>query len=102
MIPLPDPDAPANSDSHPTNWPEYPVGSTVLALYPETTCLYRAEVVQGIKETRVRTEQLEPYIITDRRPQAAAGLRMYRLRFEDDDDQVHLVSAQWVVEWGGP
>jgi len=84
MIPLPDMDAPHHSDMHPNNWPEYPVGSAVLALYPETTCLYRAEVVQGPKETR----------------QTAPGVRVYRLKFEDDDDQVHVVTAQWVVDWG--
>lgn len=28
---------------------------------------------------------------------------MYKLKFEDDNDQEHGVSAQWVVEWpGGP
>ena len=37
IIPLPDPKAPV---SH-----EFPVGSTVLALYPDTSCFYRAEVV---------------------------------------------------------
>ena len=32
-----------------------------------------------------------------------ASVPMYKLKFEDDDDQEHHVSAQWVVEWpGGP
>ena len=26
---------------------------------------------------------------------------MYKLKFEDDDDQEHFVGAQWVVEWPG-
>ena len=26
---------------------------------------------------------------------------MYKLKFEDDDNQEHSVAAQWVVEWPG-
>lgn len=25
----------------------------------------------------------------------------YKLKFEDDDNQEHAVTAQWVVEWPG-
>ena len=33
--------------------------------------------------------------------QVGPAKQAYRLRFEDDDDQVHTVKAQWVVEWPG-
>jgi SAGA-associated factor 29 len=26
---------------------------------------------------------------------------IYKLKFEDDDNQEHSVSAEWVVEWPG-
>lgn len=57
MIPLPDPNASPNSSTHPNNYPEFPAGFTVMALYPDTSCFYRAEVIQGPKDpqnTRVR------------------------------------------------
>lgn len=75
VIPLPDPKALSSQDFH--------VGSTVLALYPDTSCFYRAEVVA-----------------TPKQMQAASGARQptYKLKFEDDDNQEHAVSAEWVVE----
>jgi len=30
---------------HPNSYEEYPVGSVVMGLYPDTSCFYRAEVV---------------------------------------------------------
>lgn len=45
ILPLPDPDAPAGSPAHLNVYPEFPVGSTVMALYPDTSCFYRAEVI---------------------------------------------------------
>jgi hypothetical protein len=45
IIPLPDPTAPQNSASHQSAYPVFPAGSTVMALYPDTSCFYRAEVV---------------------------------------------------------
>ena len=45
ILPLPDPDAPAGSPAHLTVYPEFSVGSTVMALYPDTSCFYRAEVI---------------------------------------------------------
>lgn len=44
LIPLGDPNAPTNSPQHPNNYPEFPRGHTVLALYPDTSCFYRARV----------------------------------------------------------
>ena len=51
MIPLPDPDVPQNSPSHPNAYPEFPAGSTVMALYPDTSCFYRAEVTEDREQT---------------------------------------------------
>lgn len=45
ILPLPDPDAPAGSSAHLDVYPVFSVGSTVMALYPDTSCFYRAEVI---------------------------------------------------------
>jgi hypothetical protein len=45
LLPLPEQDVPASSLSHVSNYPEFPVGSYVMALYPDTSCFYRAEVI---------------------------------------------------------
>ncbi|KIP05359.1 hypothetical protein PHLGIDRAFT_108337 [Phlebiopsis gigantea 11061_1 CR5-6] len=86
IIPLPDMTAPPDSAAHLNAYPEFPTGSTVMALYPDTSCFYRAEVL------------VSP---TDMAKDAAKQMPMYKLKFEDDDDQEHLVGAQWVVEWPG-
>ncbi|EPQ54487.1 hypothetical protein GLOTRDRAFT_106180 [Gloeophyllum trabeum ATCC 11539] len=77
IIPLPDPNAPPDSAAHLDAYQDFPAGSTVMALYPDTSCFYKAEM--GHKHPP-----------------------MYKLKFEDDDDQEHVVSAQLVVEWPGP
>ncbi|KAI5122784.1 hypothetical protein M0805_000128 [Coniferiporia weirii] len=87
MIPLPDPDAPPNGPSHPNAYPVFSAGSTVMALYPDTSCFYRAEVTEVIPAPR--------------ESRLLSAKQAYRLRFEDDDDQIHTVAAQWVVEWPG-
>ncbi|KAL5520121.1 hypothetical protein ACEPAG_1781 [Sanghuangporus baumii] len=87
MIPLPDPDAPPNSPSHPNAYPIFSTGSTVMALYPDTSCFYRAEVIEVVDAPR--------------EGRVGSAKQAYRLRFEDDDDQVHTVKSQWVVEWPG-
>lgn len=50
IIPLPDPNAPPTSASHVNAYPEFPTGSTVMALYPDTSCFYRAEVIATPKD----------------------------------------------------
>ena len=45
LLPLPEQDVPANNPNHVNNYPEFPVGSFVMALYPDTSCFYRAEVI---------------------------------------------------------
>ena len=56
MVPLPDTDALVTSPSHVTAYPEFQVGATVMALYPDTSCFYRAEVIQTpTQSSRVRS-----------------------------------------------
>ncbi|KAJ2932648.1 hypothetical protein H1R20_g4459, partial [Candolleomyces eurysporus] len=62
--------------------PEFQIGSTVLGLYPDTSCFYRADVVATPKSL-----------------QSAGRQPVYKLRFEDDDNQEHTVAAEWVVEY---
>lgn len=50
IIPLPDPNAAPNSAAHPNAYQEFPAGSTVMALYPDTSCFYRAEVIASPKD----------------------------------------------------
>ncbi|KAI9573696.1 SGF29 tudor-like domain-containing protein [Boletus coccyginus] len=90
IIPLPDPNAVPNSAAHPNAYQEFPAGSTVMALYPDTSCFYRAEVIASPKD-------LQP----SGRGTSSKHISMYKLKFEDDDDQEHSVLAQWVVEWPG-
>lgn len=89
IIPLPDPTAPPNSASHQSAYPVFPVGATVMALYPDTSCFYRAEVLASPND-------MHP---PGRRTQGAQSRPTYKLKFEDDGDQEHSVSAQMVVEW---
>lgn len=60
MIPLPDPNALPGSAAHVSAYQEFAAGATVMALYPDTSCFYRAEVISTPKEMqpngRVRKE----------------------------------------------
>jgi len=82
ILPLPDPDAPLGSPAHLNVYPEFPVGSTVMALYPDTSCFYRAEV-----------------IATPDRAITSSKVPAYKVKFEDDEGMEHSVSAFWVVEF---
>jgi len=90
IIPLPDPTAPPGSPAHVSSYQEFPAGSTVMALYPDTSCFYRAEVIATPKD-------FQP----PGRGPPSSKQSMYKLKFEDDDNQEHSVAAQWVVEWPG-
>lgn len=50
IIPLPDLNAPVGSAAHLNAYQEFPAGSTVMALYPDTSCFYRAEVISTPKD----------------------------------------------------
>ncbi|KAI0278289.1 SGF29 tudor-like domain-containing protein [Russula aff. rugulosa BPL654] len=91
IIPLPDKDASPGSPAHLGAYQEFSTGSTVMALYPDTSCFYRAEVIASPKD-----------IPTQGRVTVQGSGTYYKLKFEDDDDQEHLVSAAEVVEWPGP
>lgn len=52
IVPLPDPNVPPNHPSHLNSYPEFPARSTVMALYPDTSCFYRAEVLASPKEVQ--------------------------------------------------
>ena len=109
IIPLPDPTASPNSASHQSAYPIFPAGSTVMALYPDTSCFYRAEVVAspsdmhpaGRVSVLVPVSVRSPHVGPKRAAQGAQSRPVYKLKFEDDGDQEHSVSAQLVVEWPG-
>ncbi|KAH9979962.1 SGF29 tudor-like domain-containing protein [Lactifluus volemus] len=91
IIPLPDKDAPPGNAAHISAYQEFPTGATVMALYPDTSCFYRAEVIASPRD-----------IPTQGRVSGQnSGATYYKLKFEDDDDQEHMVSAAEVVEWPG-
>ncbi|EJD50702.1 hypothetical protein AURDEDRAFT_111917 [Auricularia subglabra TFB-10046 SS5] len=81
MLPLPD----MESKDPFRDVPAFLPGQTVLALYPETTSFYRAQIISGGPR--------------DRNAGANKNSATYRLKFDDDEDQEKLVSAQWVVEY---
>ncbi|KAF8264759.1 SGF29 tudor-like domain-containing protein [Lactarius quietus] len=87
IIPLPVKDASVGSPAHISAYQEFHTGATVLALYPDTSCFYRAEVVASPKDIPTQGRN--------------SGTAYYKLKFEDDDDQEHMVSAAEVVEWPG-
>ncbi|KAI0648080.1 SGF29 tudor-like domain-containing protein [Trametes meyenii] len=93
IIPLPDPNAPPESAAHLHAYPEFATGATVMALYPDTSCFYRAEVIASPRD-------LNPSGRGNGTTKQGT-VPMYKLKFEDDDDQEHMVSAHWVVEWPG-
>ena len=53
IVPLPDPDAHPSNPSHLNAYQEFPVGSIVLALYPDTSCFYRAEVLASPRDMQL-------------------------------------------------
>lgn len=50
LIPLPDPESSPTSASHPNAYDEYQTGTTVLGLYPDTSCFYTAVVAGGPRD----------------------------------------------------
>ncbi|KAK0504039.1 SGF29 tudor-like domain-containing protein [Armillaria luteobubalina] len=77
IIPLPDPNAPAGAPESISVCPEYGKGTIVLALYPDTSF------------TPPR----------DMQPTGRSYLPTYELKFEDDEEQSQIISAQYVVEF---
>lgn len=89
IILLPDPAAPTTSSAHPSNLDDFPRGSQVLALYPDTTSFYRATVVSAPAAGSGNRGQ--------RAADPAAKPGVYRLAFVDDGDHIHEVDKDLVV-----
>jgi len=85
IVPLPDPEAAPGSAAHLSLHPTFPVGSVVLALYPDTSCFYRAEVIATP--------------LPDRSSPSTKYTPTYKVKFEDDDDMTHSVNSYWVVQF---
>ncbi|KAG8905633.1 hypothetical protein FRB99_008536 [Tulasnella sp. 403] len=79
-------DALESFPSHPNAYDEYPPGTSVLGLYPDTSCFYKAVVIAGPRDPPPAGTR------------SAGQAKSYRLKFEDDDDQIRAVHVQWVVE----
>jgi len=99
LLPLPDPDAPASNPGHLSHYPEFPVGATVMALYPDTSCFYRAEVIATRTVDRVRCLLISPSTFPHFLKSSANKTPMYKVKFEDDEDMEHAISAHFVVEF---
>jgi len=91
LIPLPDPKAQPNSAAHPSQYPELSKGTVVLALYPDTTAFYRAEVAATPRDTLVAGLRTAP--------QVARAPGPYHVKFDDDDDELRDVTADMLVEF---
>ena len=103
MVPLPDP---ANrAGTVPID--EYPPGSEVMGLYPDTTSFYRAWVATPPSGGKVRALPILHSFFADHvlilpchhQKKSAREAPVYQLRFEDDGDQVLGVHPDYVVEW---
>ncbi|KAG1152644.1 hypothetical protein G6F37_005780 [Rhizopus arrhizus] len=71
LIPVPTPKEAENA-------PEIPANQDVLALYPGTTCFYKAIVISP--------------------PNKSKDIKNYRVQFEDDNNQVKQVAPEHVLE----
>jgi len=84
IVPLPEAGVPVGNPAHINFHPIFAVGSVVLALYPDTSCFYRADVISNPRAEKDPSNKHTP---------------AYQVKFEDDDDMLHTVSAYWVVEY---
>jgi SAGA-associated factor 29 len=83
LVPLPDQGALPGSPAHLSSYPIFPVNSTVLALYPDTSCFYRAEVIEAPTDISSASSKYDP---------------TYKVRFDDDDMPSQVVTAYRVVQ----
>ncbi|KDR82853.1 hypothetical protein GALMADRAFT_57781 [Galerina marginata CBS 339.88] len=89
IMPLPDPDASPGSPAHFSLHPTFAERSVVLALYPDTSCFYRAEVISAPQKSGAAPQSSTP----------STKIPTYQVKFEDDDDMIHNVSAYMVVQF---
>ncbi|RSH90860.1 hypothetical protein EHS25_010036 [Saitozyma podzolica] len=95
IIPLPDPSAPPSSSANPSNLEDYPKGTQVLGLYPETTSFYRATVVAP---PLPGTGHGLGVRFGSRLEQGAGSEKgHYLLLFVDDDDKMSVVHKDLVL-----
>lgn len=105
MVPLPDPDASPGSPAHLGVHPTFSVGDPVLALYPDTSCFYRAEVIsvpipdRVSADKRIFSRYASYTLIFMQSSPSTKYIPAYNVKFEDDDDMIHSVSAYWVVQF---
>ncbi|KJA23198.1 hypothetical protein HYPSUDRAFT_137927 [Hypholoma sublateritium FD-334 SS-4] len=97
IVPLPDPTASVGSPAHMSLHPIFPIGSTVLALYPDTSCFYRAEVISIPPNDKVSLDADFPSSILNQNKSSLN--KYYRVKFEDDEDMIHNVQASYVVQF---
>jgi len=83
IVPLPEPGQKQHVD--------YPVGRVVMGLYPDTSCFYKATVVSRPRDPVPGTRTVPSNKVAP----------TYKLRFEDDDDQVRSVPAELVFQYPG-
>lgn len=69
---------------------EFPVGSKILALYPSTTCFYKAQIACKFSQNKNRP-------ITVTAGGKIIGDPIYWLAFEDDEEGVKEVSSYYVL-----
>ncbi|RHZ54787.1 hypothetical protein Glove_423g23 [Diversispora epigaea] len=65
--------------------PEFPVSHLVYALYPKTTCFYKASVVVPPSKLKSRSK-------------SKSQLNRYLLAFEEDDNALRYVDALYVLD----
>jgi SAGA-associated factor 29 len=94
LVPIPDASVPIDNPAHIDNFPQHKSGAIVRALYPETTCFYRAHVLSG----PISTEVVEK---TRHGKDVKRVIRHYLVQFEDDDNQEHQVDVHLVLEDSG-
>lgn len=61
--------------------PKYAPNTEVLALYPNTTCFYKAIVIKPVNDPDI------------------PNLNECLLKFEDDEDNQHFVDGYYVLEY---
>ena len=82
--------------------PIFPAGSTVLALYPDTSCFYRAQVISIPPSDKASHDKVShdanSSFFSLNRYQTSLN-KYYRVKFEDDEDMIHNVPAHFVVQF---
>lgn len=100
IIPLPDPTGPTHLSSHPRNLEDFPKGSKVLGLYPDTTSFYGATVIAAPTPGTGMGPGLGGGRGSGVRADKGAQDGAYVLSFVDDGDNTHVVDKIFVIKVG--